>query len=391
LSHLTLGPRASLAGHRPQLDGLRALAVFGVLLAHTMPWLQERFDVGLAGVRLFFVLSGFLITGILLRARADAEAAGATRGRILFAFYARRFLRIFPAYYGVLLLVAAIDLPLVRETLGWHLAYLSNFYAYQAGWPQTYLGHLWSLSVEEQFYLAWPAVVLFTPARRLPAVAALLIGLGPPSRVLFAALCSADPWRGAVVTTSCLDTLGAGALLAIAWEAGPAAETLRRRLRWVSLGLGLVLLAALLTCSWLAWGRHFRFAGKDLAYAMIFLWLVDRAGEGFGGIARHLLEARPVVYLGGISYGIYLYHEFVPALARLAEVSLGVQSLFPREMGMARLLAVTAVTIPLAALSWHLFEKPINALKSRFPYVPRERDPAVEPPVRVVLVSRPAR
>jgi peptidoglycan/LPS O-acetylase OafA/YrhL len=336
-----------------------------------MPWLQERFDVGLASVRLFFVLSGFLITGILLRARADAEAAGGTRPQILRAFYARRFLRIFPAYYAVLLLAVAVGLPLVRETLGWHLAYLSNFYAYQAGWPRSYLGHLWSLSVEEQFYLAWPALVLFTPARRLPVVVLTVICLAPPSRVLFAVLCP-DPWRAGVITTSCLDTLGAGALLALAWEAGPAAGALRRRLRRVSLALGLALLAALLASQLLGGDRTFRFAGKDLAYAMIFLWVVDRAAEGFGGVARHLLEARPIVYLGGISYGIYLYHEFVPALMRVAGESLGVSLPFPHAMGVVRLLAVIAVTVPVAALSWHLFEKPLNGLKSRFPYVPRE-------------------
>src|SRR5207253_690593 len=135
----------------------------------------------------------------------------------------------------------------------------------------------------------------------------------------------------------------------------------------------------------------FRFAGKDLAYALVFLWLVDRAAEGFGGAARHLLEARPVVYLGSISYGIYLYHEFVPVLVRLLEKGLGVRLYFPAEMGVPRLLAVAAATVPLAALSWHLFEKPINGLKSRFPYVRKEERPPAEPLPRVVGAGVPAR
>jgi peptidoglycan/LPS O-acetylase OafA/YrhL len=142
----------------------------------------------------------------------------------------------------------------------------------------------------------------------------------------------------------------------------------------------MALLAALLGSSYLHLNGLFRFAAKDLAYALVFLWLVDRAAEGFGGAAGRLLGARPVVYLGGISYGLYLYHEFVPALVRLLERGLGVRLYFPAEMGVPRLLAVTAATVPLAALSWHLFEKPINGLKSRFPYVEKDEPPAAEGP-----------
>src|SRR5262249_20351356 len=116
------------AGHLPQLDGLRALAVLAVVAHHTMPGVRDQLDPGPAGVRLFFVLSGFLSTGILLRARADAEAAGGGFARVLGAFYARRFLRIFPVYYAALLAAAVLGLPLVRESLPWHLTYLSNHY-----------------------------------------------------------------------------------------------------------------------------------------------------------------------------------------------------------------------------------------------------------------------
>jgi peptidoglycan/LPS O-acetylase OafA/YrhL len=378
------------SGHRPQLDGLRALAVFGVLLAHTIPRMQERFDAGFAGVRLFFVLSGFLITDILLRARAEAEAAGCGRARVLGAFYARRFLRIFPPYYAVLFLAAGLGLPQVRETLGWHLAYLSNVFAYRVGWPRTYLGHLWSLAVEEQFYLAWPAVVLFAPPRRLPAVVLAAVGLAPASRLLFAAL-GPEPLRAGVVTFSCLDTLGAGALLALVWRAGGDSPSLRPWVRRVSLAVGAALLGGMLLSSHLNLSWLGRFAGKDLAYALVFLWLVDRAAEGFGGAARHLLEARPVVYLGRISYGIYLYHEFVPALVRLLEQGLGVGLYFPAEMGVPRLVAVAAATVPLAALSWHLFEKPLNGLKSKVPYVRKEGRPPARPSPRLADARGPAR
>ena len=366
-------------GRRPQLDALRAFAVLGVLLAHTMPWTQDAFDAGSAGVRLFFVLSGFLITGILLRARAQAAAAGAGRGQVLRAFYARRFLRIFPPYYGVLALALLLGLPQVRETLAWHLAYLSNFFAATHGWPQPYLGHLWSLSVEEQFYLVWPAVILFTPRRWLPAALVGTVCVGPPARLVFTALVG-DPIRGGTVPLTCLDSLGLGALLALAHQSGPGA---RARLRRACFGAGAALFLAVLGASLLKVGAGFRVAGKELAFALLFTWLVDRADAGFGGPARRLLEWRPLVYAGGISYGIYLYHEFLPPLLHRLDPWLPAALRFPAGHGPVRLLYVAAATLPVAALSWHLFEKPLNGLKGRFPYVPR---PAAVPQVSPVPV-----
>jgi peptidoglycan/LPS O-acetylase OafA/YrhL len=360
-------PHTAEGGHRPQLDSLRAFAVLGVLLAHTMPWMQDAFDTGAAGVRLFFVLSGFLITGILLRARAAVDSAGVRRGHVLRAFYARRFLRIFPAYFGILFAALALGLPQVRETLAWHLAYLSNFFAAIHGWPRPYLGHLWSLSVEEQFYLLWPAVILFTPSRYLSGTLLGTVCVGPPARLLFTWLVG-DPVRGSTPTLPCLDSLGLGAVLALAHQAGPAAQ---RRTARLCLGAGTVLLAAVLASSLLKFGWPFRVACKDLAFALLFTWLVDRAHAGFGGPARWVLQWPPLVYAGSISYGIYLYHEFLPPLLHRLDAWLPAWLHFPAQPGPAKFLYVAATTIPVAALSWHLFEKPLNNRKRHFPYVPR--------------------
>lgn len=345
-----------------QLDGLRALAVLAVLVHHTMPTVRDRLNPGAAGVRLFFVLSGFLITGILLRARAEAAAAGQGRLRVLFAFYARRALRIFPIYYLMLLLAAWLGLPEVRATLAWHLAYLSNhFVAARGSWPPAPLGHLWSLAVEEQFYLLWPTLVLFAPARRLTALFAAPVLLAPLCRLLFAWL-DGNPLRAGVLTATCLDSLGLGALLALLRERGaPTAN----RLASMGLWLGLPLLAAVTASSLLEYGGLFRIVAKDLAYALLSVWLVDRARAGMGGRAGRLLTWRPLVYLGTISYGVYLLHDFVrPALR-----ALGLGAWLPTEGGWLQLLCVTGLTLPTAALSWHLFEKPLNDLKRHFPYV----------------------
>lgn len=300
--------------------------------------------LGEAGVRLFFVLSGFLITGILLRARGSNGA--------LRAFYARRFLRIFPLYYLVVVAVAAMGQPLMREELGWNLAYLENFsVAARGGFPGPPVSHLWTLSVEEQFYLLWPLVVLFAPRRALLPVALSTLLVAPASRLALL-LGTGNAAAAAVVTTSCLDTLGAGAALAIAG----------RMPRGVAVP-GLFLLGAAT-----AWqGSWFDVAFRDTGYACVFAWVVGRGREGVSGALGRFLASAPLVYLGTISYGLYVYHHVLPALVRLP------------GYGLARTALVLAITLPVAALSFRLFEAPINALKSRFPYGRPTPDPARRP------------
>ncbi len=160
--------------HLDQLDTLRAFAVTAVLIRHFWPELQPGLDLGARGVHLFFVLSGFLITGILLRSRALVEDSGRGTGLAIRRFYIRRFLRIFPIYYLVLAVTWALGFPDVRSGIVWHLAYGSNIlFAIENQWPPT-TAHLWSLSVEEQFYLIWPLLMLLVPRRHLRTVIACL-------------------------------------------------------------------------------------------------------------------------------------------------------------------------------------------------------------------------
>jgi peptidoglycan/LPS O-acetylase OafA/YrhL len=355
-----------------QLDGLRAVAVLCVCWHH---WMPKRFHLGLnwgaTGVDLFFVLSGFLITGILLACRRPLEAG---RQGVWFTakrFYARRFLRIFPLYYAVLA-VASVALALEPGVLVSLWTYTFNLWgAWRGVLSGTLVSHFWSLAVEEQFYLVWPWVMLLAPRRALVLIVVATIALGPLSRaLLFAAGAPFDAMR--MVTTSCLDLLAAGALFAILVERHGLAGVLRGRLARAT---GLV--GALL----FAWGTviQVRGGGADASQLDVlvvytrwplFAWLVLAAAQGFGGLLGRVLCARPLTYVGKVSYGVYVFHAFALLLDRV-----GLAGFHP----LVRCAAYLAFTLVVSELSWRFFESRINALKERFPYEdPAEPAPAAQ-------------
>jgi len=355
-------PESGAPAHMPQLDGLRCVAVLLVILAHAGPAWATRFGtwgVGVYGVWLFFVLSAFLITGILLRVRDSAVPLGSA----LRTFYVRRFLRIFPAYYGVIAAARLLDLPFTPRVLLAHLLYLSNTPLAAQG-PAA-LGHFWSLAVEEQFYLVWPLLVLLAPARRLPRIFlwAVVIGLATRGGLLLAGstVREAQPHM-----PSNLDSLGVGALLAWHWHVAPHALELRRRWLRIALSVALILMTVTLVLS--VTGRRSPALGmiESTSAALAGVWLVDRCARGtrdwFGG----MLLWRPVAYVGTISYGVYLVQTPIRWMLGEALDRQGV-----RDGSIALFFAVAALSGVVAAASWHLYEGPINALKRRFPYPER--------------------
>ncbi|RWE05868.1 MAG: acyltransferase, partial [Mesorhizobium sp.] len=194
-----------------QLDALRAVAVTLVLYAHFLAPGGSSF-LGHLGVRLFFVLSGFLITRLLLEAR---DAAQFEAGPALRSFYARRVIRIFPPYFAVLALVWFTDLEQSRSSLAWHALYLSNFwYALRNDWNPWLLCHFWSLSIEEQFYLAWPLIVLLAPRRRIEAITIGVICFSLVYRFYWPIATDTALARDLLPPAS-MDALGCGALLAV--------------------------------------------------------------------------------------------------------------------------------------------------------------------------------
>jgi peptidoglycan/LPS O-acetylase OafA/YrhL len=362
--------------HLAQLDGLRALAVFVVLIDHALPRdYRHNLNVpwGEMGVNLFFVLSGFLITGILLRCRDIVELGTRTVAGALGSFYARRFLRIFPLFYATLLVLALCDYRDIRASLGWHFSYLSNV-CFVTGHGERGYPHFWSLAVEEQFYLVWPCLVLFTPRRLLMPLVLAGIAVGPLFR-LGAALVWPDNHLARIwLPAACFDTLGAGAFLALISSKSYSYRGWQKPARRLGLWLGGPLMAVFLVlCAKYWFPRGMEVVLFRCVMGLFFFWLTARAAEGFPGWFGRLLANRPLTYVGKISYGVYVIHYFIPVLTAWALDRVGLS--YPSEEVLGRRYAVafqfvlhTTVTMVLASASWYLFEKPLNDLKRYFPY-----------------------
>jgi len=344
----------------PQLDTLRAFAIGLVIVAHWFPHnaVTQTVPLGMLGVTLFFVLSGFLITQILLQARVATEAAGDDQARALGRFYARRTLRIFPVYYLTLALLFLSGVDDFRGDIGWYLGYAANVLFYRA---QAWVGpapHLWTLSVEEQFYIFWPWVILFAARRHLRKIILATILIGPLARALLFHFSDGSDQASNfahVLTPSCMDCFGLGALLA--YQRVHVDHVFRfAGWRW-----WLFVVVNALSMLWLmpsyAMTSVLLFR---LNVAVLALALIDRASLGIGGPARRLLENPALIYVGRISYGMYLFHLFIPDLYAWLRLPVFAQS------GLM-FVAWLILLLLLATLSWQLLEKPLNSLKKRYP------------------------
>lgn len=326
----------------PALDGIRAVAVWAVIAHHTLP--AGGVDLGGRGVWVFFVLSGFLITGILL----DARGKGVWPS--LKVFYARRALRIFPAYY-LMLLVAVVAIPQVRSAAAWHAAYLSNFYfAARGEWDAG--AHLWSLSVEEQFYLVWPLVVLAAPARTLLPLFLSGVTAGVLSRYfLYEAV---NPVAAYSLLPSNLDCLCLGSLLAWCHRNGGAGIV-----SWAA-----ILSGAAFTIAGVASTGAISAAATALGTGLIATWGVHVCAT------RRVppLEWQPVAYLGRISYGIYLWHNFVIAIGIFLQGFAPFWLRIPTSHGLPMFAFVSVASVAIASISWFLVERPALRLKRLVEY-----------------------
>ena len=352
----TQPPQALAVEHayRPALDGLRAIAVTGVVVYHLgASWLPG----GFLGVDLFFVLSGFLITSLLL----DEIAR---RGRISYSdFLARRARRLLPALYVLIAAVCAwaawlaapeaigdlrgAALAAVFYVANWFFIATSRSYFADVQGPSP-LEHTWSLSIEEQFYLLWPFLLLFFVRRLSPRAFTLILTLVIVGSVTFMATAydSTDPSSAYFGTLSRVHELLVGCLLAYAVRRGLTMPTSWRWTAWIALGLIGVMMA---TVSDLA-GFYYR--GGSLVFCLIVAWLVLVLGAGpAGGGPTGAMSWAPLVWIGMLSYGIYLWHW--PLILWLTPASTGLD-------GMLLALVRIGATLAIATASYYLLERPIR-------------------------------
>lgn len=338
-------------GRIPSLDGIRAIAVSLVILAHVngtrffpIPYEYERFiNVGNLGVRVFFVLSGFLITTLLIREHQRT-------GRIsLSGFYMRRLIRIFPALYvfvavmGVATFTGLVDIPLID--FAWASTYTINYFT-DRSWE---FGHLWSLAVEEQFYLTWPLlVILFTP-KRVWWIAFLAIGLAPLSRVAtWVFMPEHREWIESAFHTV-FDALATGCLLALLRV---KLDQSKAYLRLMSSPIIILLPFVIYACNFYRQYPSFMYTVGETIMNICIALLIDWAIRNPDGRVGRMLNARFAAFIGVMSYSLYLWQQ--PFLNRESDAW---ATAFPINIVLATVFAFA---------SYRLIETPLLGLRAKF-------------------------
>jgi peptidoglycan/LPS O-acetylase OafA/YrhL len=330
--------------YKPQLDGLRALAITLVVIYHINPSLLPG---GWIGVDVFFVLSGYLITSILEH-ELCATSSIATGN-----FYVRRVLRLTPAFWLLLAFVIFVDVLFSHKVDGLRAVFLSAAYLMNwnraFGWyPQTLLGHTWSLAMEEQFYLVWP-LILCVFGRRSPLGFILGAACAVVAWRVYLVCSGADPERTYNGFDTHSDALLIGCALAFA-KSGSPLESFSLRFGWVPIFV--ILLSSVTLTHESPLTQSFGLTITALAAAWL-LWATLHDDR----IAR-LFSIKPAVYTGRISYGWYLWHYPIISLGAHLTEKLGHRALFAA--------ASATLAFAIAALSHKYVEAPFLRMKARF-------------------------
>ena len=357
------------SGRFTEVDVLRAFAV-GIVMVHH--FYSEKFFLAGFGVTLFFVLSSFFATNSLLRFKEKAEAGAMRRATGLQTYYFRRWLRIWPLYYLVLAVTLIAGTDCASASFWWNAAFLSNIRLVVTGEWSGRFSHLWSLSALEQFYLVWPALILWCPRRRLLPVVLGTIALG----TLYDAGCAAfnaPAFYWFATPVSSLNALGAGALLSLC-AANVPGQAAMERIRWWAGKVFTPVFLALLA------GKFFDYVPPGftiyigLVASLAFVWIIQRVMAGFSGVVgRSIFENRFLCHVGRMSYSIFLLHEFTELLIPKLPV---LQALLHSNF---RMVLLIPCTILLAHLSWVFIESPVLAFRKKYRSSPLDPVPAALP------------
>jgi peptidoglycan/LPS O-acetylase OafA/YrhL len=358
--------------HVPALDGVRGTAVLLVVINHVAESLQGEFEyydpvttlarLGWVGVDLFFVLSGFLITGILYDAK---HGAGYFKN-----FYARRALRIFPLYYLALTVVLAMRfvVPNAHEWgtqhPAWAWVYATNFImATRGAWSFGVLDHFWSLAVEEHFYFVWPTCVYFLSRRGLMITAFAMLVVAFGLRVWYAGYLG-DGFAAYVLTPTRMDALAAGGLVALAARRPVGLSPLTAPARVAAVLLALAFGALVV------W-RHdvdqtdpfiasLGLSTLSLFFAAVLVLVITWAP------VRRVAEHGLLRWFGKYSYGLYVWHPIVFVLLFHTETARALRDGQTPVHALLNSALALSLSLALTLLSYHLVEEKFLRLKHRF-------------------------
>lgn len=355
------------------LTSFRAIAFLAVFFAHSK---HLHIDAGYLGVQMFFVLSGFLLTPIIISMKSSMPPQD-----FFVSFYARRALRIFPLYFVYLGVVACACkwVPVLKDdpnalalldSLPCALTYTYNFYHASLGFvPSKFVTHFWSLAVEEQFYLIFPLAIFLVPSRRIKYLLAACVLLGPVLRYVTQQLVVHQSVQGIgsqqdlviyVSPFSHLDAFAMGGLFAVHGVVKTARYSWWMIAACVGIGFGVEYLSSGAIASWRSLGfRPFMYDMPVFGYSLVnllfgFLLVQVRGGTFMPDFFSHKM----VHYLGEISYGMYVFH--LPLLFLVREYGVGGQMRFVADA------CALALTIALSALSYRFMESRFISAKDAF-------------------------
>ena len=348
-----------------QLDSLRALAVIMTILVHYLPDIGfHKIPYMYMGVDLFFAISGFLITSILLKTKASYDKPN--KLTIIKNFIIRRSLRLFPIFYIYLLFFVALSITGLwlwrKGDAIYYFTYTANILFYKVGFQSVCFNHIWSLCVEEQFYLVWPWLLIFLPMKIFKKIIYLYIFIGIFSCIYF------DDTFIRLLPFANFHTLGAGALLSYLWFYSKENKyfihfTTHTKTYFIITFT--ILISFLVACeTHIITFAHLQVKDgiRESMVPIVLFFLLLSTLTGWNRIAGKLMNNNFMQYLGRISYGIYLLHKPIPFLITLALGKLHLTFHNPPLQFITYML----LTLLIASVSYKYIETPFLKLKEKF-------------------------
>jgi peptidoglycan/LPS O-acetylase OafA/YrhL len=343
----------------PQLDSIRALSILLVIISHWFPQDTLLYNIAetINAPNIFFTISGFLITKILISDRLKSERAGIGKKVIFKNFYIKRLLRIFPGYY-LLLMIVFIFNHFEKIDYIYYLTFTSNIHIFQMGvWGQ--ITHLWTMAVEEQFYLVWPWVILFVSIKRLPFVMCLFLLTGVISQYF-----GSNPEFFPILTFTCLDALSLGALLA--WVLMMKPELLVKIYPFITIAA--IISASTLLLHIFYKGFYYLPNRTLAAITTIFIISYFSINGNKNTYDSFIFRNKLLIQIGKMSYGIYLFHHILLFYTQRPFFHLNKHLPFSDSIKYNHYLFLAenfCLLMIIASLSWKYFEMPIQNLKNR--------------------------